>query len=113
MSPQSIIRMQNKMNEQVEGKIEFCKKSIEDNKLVSLLCDDIVKHQIGNLEETDMDIEVPNLDLEESTLRKYNSFNVDSYKSLMVFLDQKREKRGENSLTVDGNNSMSYMHQYG
>lgn len=101
MSPQSIIRLQNKMNEQLEGKIKFWKKSIEDNKKTVMLCDDIVKYQIGNRETTDMEIEVTNLDVQEQTLQNYKSFSKDAYKSLMGLLDQKRNDRGDDSLTED------------
>ncbi len=48
ISPQSITRLQNKMNGQLEGKVKLWKTSIEDNKKVAMLCDDIVKYQIGN-----------------------------------------------------------------
>ena len=62
--------MQNKMNKRLEGKVKYWKKSIEENKTIGFLCDDIKKNQVGNSETSDMEIEITNIYFKEETSTK-------------------------------------------
>lgn len=73
MSPDSTIRFQRKMGEQLEGKVKLWKKAIEENKAAVLLCEEIEKKQIPALDFHDMQI-VVNVDLAEETLKSYDNF---------------------------------------
>ena len=58
------------MNKRLEGKVKYWKKSIEENKTIGFLCDDIKKNQVGNSETSDMEIEITNIYFKEETSTK-------------------------------------------
>ena len=58
MSPESMIRAQRKMGEQLEGKVKLWKKAIEENKAALLLCEEIEGKQIPTPDFDDMEIAV-------------------------------------------------------
>ena len=60
MSPDSIIRLQNKMNEQLEGRVKIWKGVIEENRGALKLAKEMERKQAS---ETQLDVNKQNLEL--------------------------------------------------
>ena len=100
MSPESMIRAQRKMGEQLEGKVKVWKKAIEENKAALLLCEEIEGKQIPAPDFDDMEIAV-NLDLAEETLKNYDNFTHECFRLLTKTMDTAREKLCDASYTEE------------
>ena len=100
MSPDSTIRFQRKMGEQLEGKVKLSKKAIEENKAAVLLCEEIEKKQILAPDFHDMQIAV-NVDLAEGTLKNYDNFTDEGFRMLTNTMDTARETLCDDSYTEE------------
>lgn len=74
MSPDRTVHLQKKMGEQLECKVQFWKKRIEENKCSIKLCEEIIEKQVPIREASDMDVCI-SLDTSKDTLKSYQSFN--------------------------------------
>jgi len=100
MSPDSMIRVQRKMGEQLEGKVKLWKRAIEENKAAVLLCEEIEKKQIPAPNFHDMQIAM-NVDLAEETLKNYDNFTHEGFRLLTNTMDTARETLGDASYTEE------------
>ena len=100
MSPDSMIRAQNTMCEQLEGKVLLWKKAIEQNKGALLLGEELMTTQIPNRDETDMEINVE-VKLEEDVLKNYGSFTTEGYGLLQKEMEKERAIQNETIYTDD------------
>ena len=86
VSPNATVTMQKKMNEQLEGKVQIWKASIEENKGVLLLRQEVLSKQIA----------APQLDVSKRSLELYDHYSTAGYKALKTLLDKwKNTAQGE------------------
>ena len=78
VSPDATVTMQKKMNEQLEGKVQIWKASIEENKGVLLLRQEVLSKQIA----------APQLDVSKRSLELYDHYSTAGYKALKTLLDK-------------------------
>ena len=78
VSPNATVTMQKKMNEQLEGKVQIWKASIEENKGVLLLRQEVLSKQIA----------APQLDVSKRSLELYDHYSTAGYKALKTLLDK-------------------------
>ena len=82
MSPDSIIRLQNKMNEQLEGRVKIWKGVIEENRGALALAKEVERKQGSETQ----------LDVNEQTLESYAFFSTEGYAALRKLLEEERTK---------------------
>lgn len=91
MSPDSIVRLQSKMNEQLEGKVKIWKASIEENRGALKLAQEVVQKQVA----------LPQLDVSQQCLETYNFFSTKGQEYLKKLLDEEKAKESLESYTLD------------
>ncbi|XP_068712213.1 uncharacterized protein [Montipora foliosa] len=82
MSPDSIIRLQNKMNEQLEGRVKIWKGVIEENRGALKLAKEVERKQGSETQ----------LDVNEQSLESYDFFSTEGYAALRKLLEEERTK---------------------
>jgi len=87
VSPAATVTMQKKMNEQLEGKVQIWKASIEENRGVLLLAQEVLWKQIA----------APQLDVSKRSLELYDHYS--GYKALKTLLD-KRKNTAEGEVRI-------------
>ena len=90
MSPDSIVTMQKKMNEQLEGKLQLWKEQIVENRSALMLAREVLQKQIATP-----------LDVSEQTLRLYKFYSATGYKALKAMLVVEKERAGRDVYTTD------------
>ncbi|XP_020611971.1 uncharacterized protein LOC110050397 [Orbicella faveolata] len=90
MSPDSIVTMQKKMNEQLEGKLQLWKEQIVENRSALMLAREVLQKQIATP-----------LDVSEQTLRLYEFYSATGYKALKAMLVVEKERAGRDVYTTD------------
>ena len=78
MSPDATVTMQKKMTEQLEGKVQIWKASIEENQGALLLEQEVIQKQIA----------APQLDVSEPSLVLYEHYSAVGYNALKALLDK-------------------------
>lgn len=78
MSPDATVTMQKKMTEQLEGKVQIWKASIEENQGALLLEREVIEKQIA----------APQLDVSEPSLVLYEHYSAVGYNALKALLDK-------------------------
>ena len=78
MSPDATVTMQKKMTEQLEGKVQIWKASIEENRGALLLAREVIRKQIAARQ----------LDVTERSLESYEHYSAAGYKALKALLDK-------------------------
>ena len=91
MSPDSIVRLQSKMNEQLEGKVKIWKASTEENRGALKLAQEVVQKQVA----------LPQLDVSQQCLETYNFFSTKGQEYLKKLLDEEKAKESLESYTLD------------
>ena len=89
MSPDSIIRLQSKMNEQLEGKVKIWKATVEENRGALKLAHEVVQKQVS----------LP-LDVSQQCLETYDFFSSKGYEYLIKLLDEERVKKSVETYTT-------------
>jgi len=89
MSPDSIIRLQSKMNEQLEGKVKIWKATVEENRGALKLAHEVVQKQVS----------LP-LDVSQQSLETYDSFSSKGYEYLIKLLDEEKAKESVEAYTT-------------
>lgn len=82
MSPDSIIRLQNKMNEQLEGRVKIWKGVIEENRGALKLAKEVEMKQSSETQ----------LDVNERSLEAYDFFSTEGHAALRKLLEEERTK---------------------
>ena len=82
MSPDSIIRLQNKMNEQLEGRVKIWKGVIKENRGALKLAKEVEMKQGSETQ----------LDVNEQSLESYDFFSTEGYAALRKLLEEERMK---------------------
>lgn len=82
MSPDSIIRLQNKMNEQLEGRVKIWKGVIEENRGALKLAKEVERKQSSETQ----------LDVNEQSLESYDFFSNEGYAAVTKLLEEERTK---------------------
>ena len=82
MSPDSIICLQNKMNEQLEGRVTIWKGVIEENSGALKLAKEVERKQGSEMQ----------LDVNEQSLKPYDLFATKSYAAFRKLLEEERTK---------------------
>ena len=90
MSPDSIVIMQKKMNEQLEGKLQLWKDKIVENRSALMLAREVLQKQIATP-----------LDVSEQSLRLYEFYSAIGYKALKAMLAVEKERLGRDVYTAD------------
>ena len=90
MSPDSIVIMQKKMNEQLEGKLQLWKDKIVENRSALMLAREVLQKQITTP-----------LDVSEQSLRLYEFYSAIGYKALKAMLAVEKERLGRDVYTAD------------
>ena len=88
-SPDSIIRLQSKMNEQLEGKVKIWKATVEENRGALKLAHEVVQKQVS----------LP-LDVSQQCLETYDFFSSKGYEYLIKLLDGERVKKSVETYTT-------------
>ena len=81
MSPDAIVSLQRKMNEQLEGKIQIWKSSIEEKRGALMLAEEVLRKQADTTQ----------LDVSEMSLAAYENSSAAGYTALTVLLDQEKD----------------------
>ena len=91
MSPDSIARLQSKMNEQLEGKVKIWKASIEENRSAIKLAQEVFRKQAAQ----------PQLDVSQQCLETYEFFSTKGHEYLTKLLDEEKAKASIEAHTAD------------
>lgn len=86
MSPDSIVRLQGKMNTQLEGKVDIWRSAIEENRGALKLAKEVLQKQ-GSL---------PHLDVSKQHLENYDNFSTKGHECLKTLLNEEAAKAGLN-----------------
>ena len=89
MSPDSIIRLQSKMNEQLEGKVKIWKATVEENRGALKLAHEVVQKQVS----------LP-LDVSQQYLETYDFFSSKGYEYLIKLSDEEEAKTSVETYTT-------------
>jgi len=101
MSPNAMLRLQNKMGKQLEGKIHVWKKTIEENRGTLLFAEELKKRQVPAFrDESDMDI-CEDVETNKDTVKMYSFFTEESYASFQKISESVRKERNEEDISVE------------
>ena len=81
MSPDAILCLIKERNEQLEGKIQIWKSSIEEKRGALMLPEEVLQKQLDTTQ----------LDVSERSLATYHNYSTAGYTALKVLLDQEKE----------------------
>lgn len=90
MSPDSIVTMQKKMNEQLEGKLQLWKEQIVENRSTLMLAQEVLQKQIATP-----------LDVSKQTLRLCEFYSATGYKALKAMMVVEKERAGRDVYATD------------
>ena len=91
MSPDSIVRLQGKMNMQLEGKVDIWRSAIEENRGALKLAKEVLQKQVA----------LPHLDVSKQHLESYEFFSTKGHECLITLLNEEVTKTGANVNTTD------------
>jgi len=91
MSPDSIVRLQGKMNMQLEGKVDIWRSAIEENHGALKLAKEVLQKQVA----------LPHLDVSKQHLESYEFFSTKGHESLITLLNEEVTKAGANVNATD------------
>ena len=91
MSPDSIVRLQGKMNMQLEGKVDIWRSAIEENRGALKLAKEVLQKQVA----------LPHLDVSKQHLESYEFFSTKGHESLITLLNEEVTKAGANVNATD------------
>ncbi len=103
MSPARIVTLQKEMGVSFDSKVLIWKKTIEDVLSALLFLRSIKEHQVPQLKEDDMEIDIE-LDICKETVESYASFSLPTYEFCVRLLNEVKNKRAEttiSSVTLD------------
>ena len=86
MSPDSIVRLQHKMNEQLDGKIQVWKAAIEENHGAIKLAKEVIERQV----------DLPQLDVSRQCLADYDCYSTKGHECLQKLFNEEVTKAGVN-----------------
>ena len=90
MSPDSIVRLQSKMNMQLEGKVDIWRSVIEENRGALKLAKEVLQKQVA----------LPHLDVNKQHIENYDFFSTRGQECLKTLLNEV-VKAGHNGYTTD------------
>ena len=91
MSPDSIVRLQGKMNLQLEGKVDIWRSAIEENRDALMLAKEVLQKQVA----------LPHLDVSKQHLENYDYFSTKGHECLKTLFNEELAKAGLNVNTTD------------
>ena len=98
MSPDAMVRAQNTMSKQLEGKVIVWKNTTQENKVALLLSEEVRRRQVPVRVESDMEVNV-GLDLDGNYLKTYESFTKEGYNLLREEMSREKRNQGDNAYT--------------
>lgn len=96
VSPDSIIRLQRKMGETLESKVQVWKEEIVKNRSTLALCVEVKHCHEPSVEPTqDEGVQDDSIDTTRVTLEGHSMFTDDSFNLLIKLMDEEQQRRGE------------------